>query len=513
MQHPSFHATVWPDKVAYLMADTGESLTFAGLDEASNRCANFLRAAGLQPGEHIALLVENSLDFFKICWGAQRSGVYYTAISTHLKAPEILYILQDCGARVFFAGARLFEPLADGIAALERAPRVVTVGGAVAGFETLEDVLAGQPGTPIADEMVGLDMLYSSGTTGLPKGVKAPFRGEPLGTIMPLLGVLGERMCGMNTESVYLSPAPLYHAAPLRFGMLNGSFGGTTVVMRKFDAATFLQLIEQHRITHTQVVPTMFVRLLKLPDEVRAAADVSSLRAVIHAAAPCPEDVKAAMIDWWGPILVEYYAGTEANGVTIIDTPQWLAHRGSVGRAFVGSIKILGEDPEAEPLPPRTIGQIYFADGPPFAYWNAPEKTAQATNSKGWSTLGDVGYLDEEGYLYLTDRKSYMIITGGVNVYPQETENVLIGHPAVLDAAVFGIPDAEMGEQVKAVVQLAPGQTAGAALEAELIAYCRQHLSAIKCPRTVDFVEEMPRTPTGKLVKRLLRDRYWPQPV
>jgi fatty-acyl-CoA synthase len=404
----------------------------------------------------------------------------------------------------------LLPPLLERIGDLDPAPRIVTVGGRIDGFESLDEALAAQPSTRIADETVGADMLYSSGTTGVPKGVEGALPGEPLGFVMPLMLVLGQRMCGMDSDSVYLSPAPLYHAAPLRFSMLSAALGGTAVIMRKFDAQTFLDLVAKYRVTHTQVVPTMFVRMLKLPDEVRAAADVSSLRSVIHAAAPCPEDVKAAMIEWWGPILLEYYAGTEGNGLTVIDTPQWLTHRGSVGRAFVGSIEILGEDPEAEPLPPRTIGQVYFAGGPTFKYLNDPEKTAGAHNSKGWSTLGDVGYLDEEGYLYLTDRKSYMIISGGVNIYPQETENVLIGHPAVLDVAVFGIPDAEMGEQVKAVVQLAPGHAASEALAQELIAYSRSHLSSVKCPRSVDFVEDMPRTPTGKLVKRLLRERYWP---
>jgi len=508
IKHPSYHATVRPQKIAYLMADTGEALTFAELDSASNRCAHFLRSAGLRPADHIALLIENSLDFFKVTWGAQRSGIYYTPISTHLKAAEIVYILADCGASVFFVSANLLPPLLEAVRALDSAPRIVTVGGRVPDCESFDAVLGAQPATPIADEVAGLDMLYSSGTTGRPKGVMQPFRGEPIGTVMLLTTILGEQMCGMNADSTYLSPAPLYHAAPLRFGMMCGAIGATTVVMRKFDAEAFLDLVATYRVTHSQVVPTMLVRILKLPDEVRAAADVSSLVAIIHAAAPCPEDVKAAIIAWWGPILLEYYAGTEANGVTIIDSAQWLAHRGSVGRAYVGSIKILSEDLEAEPLPPRQIGQIFFADGPTFSYHNDPEKTAQAHNRKGWSSLGDVGFLDEEGYLYLTDRKSYMIISGGVNVYPQETEDLLIGHPAVHDVAVFGIPDPEMGEQVKAVVQPAPGVSGDADLEATLIAYCKSRLSSIKCPRSIDFVDDMPRTPTGKLVKRLLRERY-----
>jgi fatty-acyl-CoA synthase len=508
IKHPSFHATVQPDKIAYRMADSDESLTFAELDAVSNRGAHFLRTAGLRPADHIALLIENSLDFFKVTWSAQRSGIFYTPISTHLKPAEILYIVADCGARVLFVSANLVPPLLDGLRNLDPAPRIVTVGGSVPGCESLDDVFAAQPATRIPDEVVGLDMLYSSGTTGRPKGIKQPFRGDPLGTLMPLTVIIGERMCGMHAGSTYLSPAPLYHAAPIRFGMFCGGIGATTIVMRKFDAKTFLDLVALHRVTHSQVVPTMFVRILKLPEEVRAAADVSSLEGIVHAAAPCPEEVKSAFIDWWGPILVEYYAGTEANGLTIIDSKDWLAHRGSVGRAVAGSIRILGEDPEGDPLPPRTVGQIYFADGPQFSYYNDPEKTARAHNSKGWSSIGDVGFLDEEGYLYLTDRKAYTIISGGVNVYPQETEDLLIGHPSVHDVAVFGIPDAEMGEQVKAVVQPAPGVRGDAALEADLIAYCKAHLSSIKCPRTIDFVDDMPRTPTGKLLKRLLRERY-----
>jgi fatty-acyl-CoA synthase len=384
------------------------------------------------------------------------------------------------------------------------------VGAKIEGFDFYDDLCAKQPATPIADEVSGRDLLYSSGTTGRPKGVELPFESEPLGTLMPIMRVLGEQMCGMDGETRYLSPAPLYHAAPLRFNMLCGSVGATSIVMKKFDAERYLRLIETHRITHTQVVPTMFVRMLKLEPGLRANFDVSSLRAVVHAAAPCPEDVKQAMIDWWGPILIEYYAGTEGNGATIIDSHEWLAHRGSVGRALLGELKILGEDKNGDPLPPGQVGDVYFAGGNAFAYLNAPDQTAQAHNERGWSTLGDVGYLDEEGYLYLTDRKSYTIISGGVNIYPQETENVLIGHPAVADVAVFGVPHEEMGEAVKAVVQRAASELRDEELEAELIAYCKERLSSIKCPASVDFITDMPRTPTGKLIKRHLRDRYWP---
>jgi long-chain acyl-CoA synthetase len=513
LKHPSFHATQTPEKIAYRMADTGESLTYGQLNDASNRGAQLLRAAGIGPADHVAMLVENSLDFFRIAWAAQRSGAYYTTISTHLRPPESAYIVRDCGARIVFVSAAHARALADELRADANPPRIVVTGERVAGYDFLDDLLREFPATPVDDESVGLDMLYSSGTTGVPKGVRLPYAGDPLGTVMPLLAVLGERMCGMNAETIFLSPAPLYHAAPLRFAMLCGTVGATCVVMRKFDAETFLRLVGEHRITHTQLVPTMFVRMLKLSPAVREAYDVSTLRAAVHAAAPCPIDVKAAMIDWWGPILLEYYAGTEGNGVTIIDSHEWLSHRGSVGKSFVGHIEILGDDNEAPALPSGTVGHVYFAEGPAFSYLNAPEKTANAHNSKGWSTLGDVGFLDPDGYLYLTDRTSYMIITGGVNVYPQETENALIGHPAVLDVAVFGVPNEEMGEEVKAVVQLVPERTASPELEAELIAYCKERLSTIKCPRSVDFSNDMPRTPTGKLVKRLLRERYWPQRV
>jgi fatty-acyl-CoA synthase/long-chain acyl-CoA synthetase len=323
------------------------------------------------------------------------------------------------------------------------------------------------------------------------------------------LRVLCADMCGMKSDSTYLSPAPLYHAAPLRFNMMAIVLGGTSIIMEHFDAEEFLKLVEKYKVTQSQLVPTMFVRMLKLPDEVRTRYDVSTLKGAIHAAAPCPVDVKAKMIEWWGPILIEYYAGSEGNGVTVCNSQQWLEHRGSVGRAVVGKIKILDENDEERPV--GEIGTVYFADAPAFTYHNDPEKTKKAYNAKGWSTLGDVGYLDKDGFLFLTDRKSYMIISGGVNIYPQETEDVLITHPEVADVAVFGVPNEEMGEEVKAVVQPHDMKRAGKELEADLIAFCKTRLSAIKCPRTIDFEAELPRTPTGKLVKRHLRDRYWPK--
>jgi long-chain acyl-CoA synthetase len=490
------------------MAGSGHEITYGELDAQSNQGAQLFRSLGLGPGSHIALIMENRLELMAICWAAQRSGLYYTTISCYLTRDEVAYIVGDCGARAVITSAKYAEVLA-GLGDAADAPMFYTVDSPRPGFRSWHDALAAQPTTPIADEVAGQDMLYSSGTTGRPKGIKREAEAQPIDRPNPFLRLLCATMCGMNEHSVYLSPAPLYHAAPLRFNMMAISLGGTSVIMESFDAETFLRLVETHRVTQAQLVPTMFVRMLKLPDEVRRRYDLGSLEGAIHAAAPCPVDVKAQMIDWWGPILIEYYAGSEGNGATVCNSQQWLAHRGSVGRAVIGKIKILGED-DAE-LPVGQIGTVYFADALPFSYHNDPDKTRRAHNARGWSTLGDVGYLDSDGYLYLTDRKSYMIISGGVNIYPQETEDVLIGHAAVADVAVFGVPDEEMGEQVKAVVQLHDLSCAGPALEAQLIGYCRERLSPLKCPRSIDFEAELPRTPTGKLMKRLLRERYWPR--
>ncbi|HMG53276.1 MAG TPA: acyl-CoA synthetase, partial [Kofleriaceae bacterium] len=446
MLHPSHHARTTPDKIAYRMAGSGDAISYRELDARSNQAAQLFRSLGLAAGDHIALLMENRLEFLVICWAAQRSGLFYTPISRYLTHGEIDYIVNDCGARVVITSPSCAGVVA-GLARGDGDTRAFyAVGGARPGFESWDDAVAAQPATPIADQLAGRDMLYSSGTTGRPKGIELEARADPIDVPNPFLSYLCANMCGMSGDSIYLSPAPLYHAAPLRFTMMVATLGGTAVIMESFDAERFLQLIEHHRITHAQVVPTMFVRMLKLPDEVRLRPDVSSLVAAIHAAAPCPVDVKARMIEWWGPILIEYYAGSEGNGVTVATSPQWLAHRGSVGRAVVGEIKILDDDDRE--LPVGQIGTVYFAGGPVFAYHNDPEKTRRAHNARGWSTLGDVGYLDGDGFLYLTDRKSYMIISGGVNVYPQESENLLINHPKVMDCAVFGVPNEEFGEEV-----------------------------------------------------------------
>jgi len=504
--HPYIHAKTHPDKPAYVMAATGEAVTYRQLDDQSNRIAQLFRSLGLKAGDHIALFLENNPRFFEICWGAQRSGLIYTAISSRLTAAEVDYIATDCGAKVFITSRHLTDRSAELAPLMKGAANRYMLDGTIAGYRSWEEAVARQPAQRIADETMGHDMLYSSGTTGRPKGVLPVVEPQAIDADNPLFQIT-RKLYGMGEDTVYLSPAPLYHAAPLRFNMTVMKLGGTSVIMEHFDAEEFLKLVPKYRITHTQLVPTMFVRFLKLPDEVRLEHDVSSLRCAIHAAAPCPIPTKEKMIDWWGPIVWEYYGGTEGNGLTMCNATDWLAHKGTVGRAVLGTVKICDED--GNELPQGDAGTIYFADGRPFAYHNDPQKTAETKNAQGWTTLGDVGYVDADDFLHLTDRKAFMIISGGVNIYPQEAENLLITHPKVMDCAVFGVPNPDFGEEVKAVVQPRDMAEAGPALAEELIAFCKQNLSAIKCPRSIDFEAELPRHPTGKLYKRLLRDRYW----
>src|SRR5262245_11448133 len=431
------------------MAGSGVEVTWIELEDASNRGAQLFRALGLRRGDHIAILLENHPEFFKICWAAQRAGLYYTPISWRLQPQEVEYIVNNCEAKVFItSNARrdVVEPLVDKMPGVQRR---YMLDGTAPGFESWEAAVRQQPAEPIADQSEGASMLYSSGTTGYPKGVKRPLLDAPFGTVEGL-GVLSV-LYGMAPESIYLSPAPLYHAAPLGFTMTCLRQGVKVVVLEHFDAEASLAAIERYRITHSQWVPTMFVRMLKLPEDVRKKYDVSSLRCAIHAAAPCPIPVKEAMIEWWGPVIYEYYAGTEGNGFVQLNSADWLAHKGSVGRALNCTVHICEDD--GNELPIGEPGTIYVDGGGAFEYYKDPEKTAGSRHPKGWTTLGDVGYLDNDGYLYLTDRKHFMIISGGVNIYPQEAENVLITHPKVVDVAVFGVPNQDFGEEVKAVVQ------------------------------------------------------------
>ncbi|GAA3206270.1 acyl-CoA synthetase [Nonomuraea helvata] len=507
--YPGAIAAVTPDKPAVIMAGSGRIITYRELDEESNRLAHLFRAAGLRPGDHIAFMLPNHPLFLAVAWAALRSGLYYTPISSRLHTDELAYIVNNCGARAFVSSADL-APVAGSIGAAAPGVEVrLMLDGVAEGFEPYEEAVAEQPPTPVDDECMGADMLYSSGTTGRPKGVKIPSTHGPLtepGTLLHLV----QALFTPSAESVYLSPAPLYHAAPLRYSLTFQRLGATVVVMERFDPEEFLALVERYGVTHAQLVPTMFIKMLKLPDKIRTKYDLSSLQCAIHAAAPCPVPVKEQMIDWWGPIIHEYYAGTEGNGFLYVNSQDWLRHKGTVGRSLLGVVHVCDED--GNDVPPGVDGTVYFENGSRFEYHGDPDKTrsAQDPQGKGWTTLGDIGRLDDEGFLYLTDRRSYMIISGGVNIYPQEAENVLSVHPKVADVAVFGVPDEEMGEQVKAVVEPVSMAEAGPELEAELIAYCRERLAHYKCPKSVDFREALPRHPTGKLYKRLLRDEYWP---
>ncbi len=524
MSFPGTFAQTVPDKPAVIMAGSGDTLTYAELDERATRLANLLASLGVGPGDHVAFCIENQVRFLEVAWGCHYAGAYYTAASTRLTPAELSYIVDDCEAKVFISSHALAE-LASGTVA--DTPKVTTrlmldgsgptptatpEGGRFAptlpdGFTSYEDALASASPEPAADRLEGTDMLYSSGTTGRPKGVVPPLPPTPLGELQGGVPMVSSMLFAYAEDMRYLNPAPLYHAAPLRFTMAVHRNGGTAVVMEHFDPVEALRLIQEHRITHSQWVPTMFIRMLKLPDDVRGSYDVGSMQVMFHAAAPCPVPVKRQIIDWFGPVVHEYYAGTEGNGFVYCNSEGWLAHPGTVGQNLLGSLHITDDD--GEEVPVGEPGTIWFDSGTTFEYHNDPEKTAASRHPKGWSTLGDVGRLDEDGFLYLTDRKAYMIITGGVNVYPQEAENLLTMHPAVVDVAVFGVPNDDFGEEVKAVVQPLSTDDAGPDLERELIAYCRDQLADVKCPRSVDFREELPRHPTGKLYKRLLKDEYW----
>jgi long-chain acyl-CoA synthetase len=502
--HPSVHAASSPDKPAVIVAETGETVSYAELDTASNRAAQLFRSHGLKHDDVVAFMLENTPHYYGLTWGAQRAGLRYVCISSRLTQDETDYILENSGAKMLVVSASLAS------AALQLETRIerYSMGGEIAGWTRIEDALAAMPATRIADERAGVDMLYSSGTTGRPKGVKVPLPEEEEIDAPNSLVMLASAAFGINADSIYLSPAPLYHAAPLRWSMTIHRLGGTVVLMKKFDPEAALAAIQHYRCNAAQFVPTHFVRMLKLPAEVRAQYDVSSMKSAIHAAAPCPVPVKQAMIDWWGPVLLEYYAGSEGNGMTFATSQDWLAHKGTVGRAILGTVHIVGEDNETE-VPVGEEGAVFFESDNVFEYHDDPEKTASSRNSKGWSTLGDVGKLDADGFLYLTDRKSFMIISGGVNIYPQEIENHLVTHPKVADVAVVGGPHEEMGEEVIAVIQPADMADATDEFRDELGAYARQKLSGVKVPRRIDFMEALPRHDTGKLYKRLLRDQYW----
>ncbi|NMD54521.1 MULTISPECIES: AMP-binding protein [Tsukamurella] len=505
--YPGAFAELTPGKPAAIDAATGDILSHARLNDESTRLAHHLWALGLRRGDTVAIVAGNDLRIFSAYAAAIRSGLYVTVVNFHLTPGEVNYILEDCEARALFAGA----DVADAVSAALQVPALadpghaIAWGGSIPGFADFETVLAQADAAPLSEQPRGTDMLYSSGTTGRPKGIRIPLPEGAVDEVPDAYTAIFAPMYGMDADTVYLSPAPLYHAAPLRFCGVTMSVGGTVIMMHRFDPEEALALIAKYRVTHSQWVPTMFVRMLKLPAQTRSRYDTSSLKVAIHAAAPCPAEVKQSMLAWWGPVIHEYYASTEAAGATFIGPQEALERPGSVGRAGLGIARICGDDGAV--LPVGEVGTIYFErDAMPFAYHNAPEKTrsAQHPDHENWATTGDVGYLDEDGYLYLTDRKDFMIISGGVNIYPQESENALIMHPAVTDVAVIGVPHDDLGETALACVQLAPGTTPSDELAQELIAYAGKALARYKLPRAVRFVDSLPRTPTGKLVKRLI---------
>jgi len=509
--YPGTWAQRTPDKPALVMAGSGRTLTYRELDERSLRLAHALRDAGLRPGSVVALVTDNRPEAYEVYWAALRSGLYITAVNHHLAPAEVSYIVRDCGAEALVVSAAK----ADLVARLDvDVPTRLVFGevpdrSALAGYADYEAALAAAGTEPLAEQPHGEDLLYSSGTTGRPKGVKPPLPAfavdEPGYLYVSVFGAL----YGFDADTVYLSPAPAYHAAPLRFGGVVHALGGTLVMMERFEPEAALRAVQEHRVTHTQMVPTMFVRLLKLPADVRAAHDLSSLRVVVHAAAPCPVEVKRAMIDWLGPIVHEYYASTEANGATFIDSPTWLAHPGSVGQALLGTLHVCADD--GRELGPGEVGTVYFErEQRTFSYHNDPARTrsTEHPDHPSWTTVGDLGHVDGDGFLYLTDRKAFMIISGGVNIYPQEVEDLFSLHPAVADIAVVGVPDEEMGERVVAFVQPAGDVEPGPDLAAELTAYARDRIAHFKVPSEFLFRDELPRTPTGKMVKGRLREEY-----
>lgn len=517
MLHLSYRAELSPDKPAIIMSHSGEVTTYAELNDRSNQGAQLFRKLGLQRGDHIAFLMENHPRFYELCWAAQRAGLYYTPISYYLKPSEIEYIVNNCGAKVFISSQKQSDKASEILSDISNVESCFLISDEFGsdepvkeGFLSWDDAIRPLPATAIDDESEGREMLYSSGTTGQPKGIKFPLsEAQGLGEAQEIAhSVALIQYVGVNDTHVSMTTSPLYHSLPLGMGMGAHRIGCSLVITEKFDAEYALSLIEKYQVAYSQWVPTMFVRLTKLDDSVRTQYDMSSLKMVMHGAAACPKDVKEKMINWWGPVLWEFYSGSERNGIFMIGSDDWMSHKGSVGRCVDATVHIV-DDETGKELPVGEIGSIYCSKGEVFEYYGDEDKTQSVTLNDDWTTIGDVGYVDEDGFLYLTDRKSYMIISGGVNVYPQETEDCLIKHPKVADVAVFGVPNEDLGEEVKAVVELINFEEASEALAESLIEFCRQNISTIKCPKSIDFEQSLPREETGKLKKRLIKDRYW----
>jgi acyl-CoA synthetase (AMP-forming)/AMP-acid ligase II len=505
LHHIAIYAKETPNRPAFVMGTTGDMISYSELDGRSRKLARYLNERGIVPGDHLAIMMDNNEDYFVVCWAAQRLGLIYTPINWHLVASEVAYIVQNCEAKILVVSEEvrhLAEAISQDIPGVSVA---LTHGPAFGRFHNLGEVIERTSDGSDIDLLEGECMFYSSGTTGRPKGIFKMDRGQLSWGQQPPITQFLRSFYGFDRDTVYLVPAPLYHAAGLAWSMNVLRAGGTVVVVNKFDSLETLRLIETYRVTHAQFVPTMFVRMLRLPEAERTQYDISSLKVVIHAAAPCAPEIKRKMIEWLGPIVYEYYAGSEASGLTAVDTPTWLSHPGTVGRPVFGQVHIVGED--GEELPGGEVGTIYFSGGGRYVYFNDPEKTASSHNARGWSTLGDIGYVDADGFLYLSDRRTDLILSGGVNIYPREIEDALIEHPSVLDVAVIGVPNPEFGHDVKAVVELRAGIKESDELGTEMIDFCRARIASYKCPKTVDFAI-LPRLPNGKMLKRELRERY-----
>lgn len=508
--YPGHWATQFPDKPAVINSATGQTLTYAQLNDRSNQLAQLMYDLGLRRGDHCAIFMENDIRYFETVWAALRSGLYCTTVNRYLTDEEAAYIVDNSESQLVVTSKHLKDIAGSLPAACPQVKRWLMTDDAYDAFENYDEAIAQYPAEPLAEEPAGTMMLYSSGTTGRPKGILRPLPEVSISDGATPIGALQRNTWNFNEDTVYLSPAPLYHSAPMGFTTGTHANGGTVVMMPRFDELGALKAIADYQVTHSQWVPTMFSRMLKLDPDTRHQFDLSSHQVAIHAAAPCPKGVKQQMFEWWGPIIHEYYGGTELNGLTHVSPEAWLSKPGTVGQAILGVLHICDDD--GNEVPAGQSGLVYFElPKMPFKYLKDDEKTksAQHPQHANWSALGDVGYMDEDGFLFLTDRATFMIISGGVNIYPQEIEDAMIMHPKVQDVAVIGVPNEEMGEEVKAVVQLVPEVEASPAVIDELMAYTREHIAHYKCPRSIDFEEELPRLPTGKLYKRILKDRYW----
>ncbi len=495
--YPATHAVTRPDHPALVMTD-GPQLTYAELDRTSTQLARVLRDNGARPGDTLAIVMENRVEWATAIWAGMRTGMFVAPLNSHLKAQELAYILGDCEPVAVVTSAAREEEVRT---ALDDAG----TGTGVFVAEQLATALNAVDAAPLEHERLGARMLYSSGTTGRPKGIRQPLKDLHPADAPPRLGGLMDRL-GISPDTVLLSPAPNYHAAPFTFLLVVQNLGGTVVSLPRFDAEHLLAAIDAHRVTHVQVVPTMLSRLLRLPAATRARYDLGSLEVLVTSGAPCSRELKAAAMDWLGPVVHEYYGASEGYGQTHVSPAEALQRPGTVGRALKGTIHVT--DAAGHELGHGEVGRIWFAGTDPVTYHRDDEKSRRARNDRGWSTVGDLGHVDADGYLYLAGRESHTIISGGVNVYPAEIEELLTTHPQVTDVAVIGIPDEDLGEAVHAVVQAGPGADT-VTLADELTALCRAHLAGFKRPRSFDFVEALPRTPTGKLRKDEVRRPYW----